>query len=560
MVALGVERHGLQTTQQAAAFKPWERMLMRIRDFTNASTLAAALALGLGSFAATTPDARAAGGTFIWGMSSEMNILDPHATCSWYTSNAIYNIFEGLVMLDLTDPNAKSANLKPAIAESWTLSDDGTVYTFKIRKGVKFHDGGTVDAHVVKWNYDRFMDTGAPQSYPPARATLAFYTRWIAKTEDVDDWTFRITLKQPNYEWLQFGVQACGMPMIMSPEAVKKYGNENMALHPTGTGPFKFVEREQNVKVVLERFDDYWGNKAKIERLIFRPLPDQATRLNAIRSGEVTMINEAPWDELASLKQEGFTIATNENASSIWLLFFNFKNPVMADLRVRKAINLAINRKGITDEILKGTGKPQYGMLNPGTFAYEAGYKPFDYNPEAAKALLAEAGYGKDHELNITFDIYEYGYNEVWEKWIQRDLKKVGINVKLNKIEWITYLGKWVKGMPPDLEMNEVGWGWSIPFWTQVMSRCDSQPPNGFNVGWYCNPEVDKLFDEAIKEKDKAKAADLYHKANDIIMGKDYAFAPKFVYFNPLVLSPKVKHFVNATENWYDFSVVELAE
>lgn len=114
--------------------------------------------------------------------------------------------------------------------------------------------------------------------------------------------------------------------------------------------------------------------------------------------------------------------------------------------------------------------------------------------------------------------------------------------------------------MEPTVHMNEIGWGWSIPFWTQMMARCDLQPPNGFNISWYCNAEVDKLFNEALKTRDEAKAAELYQKANDIMMGQDFAYMPKFVYYNPLVLSPKVKKFSNAQENWYDFSVVELAE
>ena len=105
------------------------------------------------------------GGTFVWGMSSEMNILDPHATCSWYTTNAIHNMFEGLVMLDLADPEAKRATLRPAIAKSWERSEDGTTYVFQIRENVAFHDGTMVDAEVVKWNYDRFMNADAPQYY-----------------------------------------------------------------------------------------------------------------------------------------------------------------------------------------------------------------------------------------------------------------------------------------------------------------------------------------------------------------------------------------------------------
>ena len=525
---------------------------IRLKRLLGALAIAGSLAFAGG--AAT--DAKAEGGTFVWGMSSEMSILDPHVACGWLTTNAIHSIFEGLVMLDLSDASATSAKLKPAIAKSWTESDDGTVYTFAIRENVKFHDGTMVDADVVKWNYDRFMDTGAAHAFDQAQAYLGYYTRWIKSVEVVDSMTVRITLNETNYEWLQMGVVACGMPMIVSPTAVAEMGNEQFALHPVGTGPFKFVEREQNVKLVMERNDDYWGNKAKVERLIFQPLPDQATRLNAIRAGEVSMIMEAPWEELENLKNEGFTVTTNENIPSIWLLFFNFKNPIMQDVRVRKAINMAIDRDAIADGILKGTGRPEMGMLSPGTYAYKPGYAPIKYDPEGAKALLAEAGYPDGLELD--FDIYEYGYNEVWEKSIQRDLRKVGINAKLNKIEWITYMGKWLQGMPEELQMNEIGWGWTIPFWTQVMSRCDYHPPNGFNVGWYCNPEVDKLFDQAVKQKDKAKAAALYQQANDIIIGQDFAYAVKFTYKNPLVLSPSVKHFVNPPANWYDFSIIEM--
>ncbi len=530
------------------------RKTLRLSSAVLGISLAAMVCLGV----ITITKATRADSTFVWGMSSEMNILDPHATCSWYTTNAIHNMFEGLVMLDLTKPEATRASLKPALAESWTVSDDGLTYRFKLREGVKFHDGTSFDAQAAKWNYDRFMDKDAPQFYDQAAGFMGYYTRWINSVEQTGSFELTITLNEPNFEWLQMGVQACGMPMMMSPKSVETWGNTDVSLHPVGTGAFKFVEREQNIKVVFEKFDGYWGEPAKIDRLIFRPLPDQASRLAAIRAGEVHMINEAPWEELESLKEEGFTISTNRNIPSIWLVFFNHKDPIMQDVRVRKAINMAVNREGIAEEILKNTGRAEYGMLSPGTYAYQDGYKPFNYDPEGAKKLLAEAGYNDDNPLEINFDIYEYGYNEVWEKWIQRDLKKVGIKVKLNKIEGITYLGKWLKGMVPDVHMNEIGWGWSIPFWTQMMARCDSQPPGGFNISWYCNPEVDKLFNEALKTKDEQKAAELYRKANEIMMGQDYAFMPKFVYYNPLVLSPSVKTFMNAQENWYDFSVVEI--
>jgi len=152
---------------------------LKLKRLLGALAIAGSLAFSGG--AAT--DAKAEGGTFVWGMSSEMSILDPHVACGWLTTNAIHSMFEGLVMLDLSDPNAKSAKLKPAIAKSWETSDDGTVYTFAIRENVRFHDGTPVDANVVKWNYDRFMASDAEHAFDQAAAYLGYYTRWIKSVE-----------------------------------------------------------------------------------------------------------------------------------------------------------------------------------------------------------------------------------------------------------------------------------------------------------------------------------------------------------------------------------------
>ncbi|MDP6843505.1 MAG: ABC transporter substrate-binding protein, partial [Rhodospirillales bacterium] len=152
---------------------------LKFKRLLGAVAIAGSLAFAGG--AAT--EVKAEGGTFVWGMSSEMSILDPHVACGWLTTNAIHSIFEGLVMLDLSDPDAKNASLKPAIAKSWEVNDDGTVYTFAIRENVKFHDGTAVDADVVKWNYDRFMDSGAAHAFDQAQAYLGYYTRWIKSVE-----------------------------------------------------------------------------------------------------------------------------------------------------------------------------------------------------------------------------------------------------------------------------------------------------------------------------------------------------------------------------------------
>ncbi len=503
----------------------------------------------------------AAGGTLVWGLPAGASVLDPHVICGWLGRHVTYQIFESFADQDLSQArDSAPAPLKPQLAESWDISEDGLVYTYHLRSGVRFHDGTPFDAEAVKFNFDRFMDTEAPHYSELAQAYF-FFTGYAADIESyrvVDSMTFEVTLKAPNYEWMRSGLEDCPAINFISPEAIKTYGDEGIPLHPIGTGPFKFVEREEGVKIVLDRNDDYWGENAKLDRVIFRRLEEPATRLNAFRAGEINLIQEPPWDEIDSLVEEGFILSTNENPPWLSYLIFNFKNPIMQDVRVRKAINMAIDREGIVREILKGTAVPAYGMLSRGTYAYEEDFTTWGYDPEGAKALLVEAGYPDG--LEIDFDVAQYGYGELVEKWIQRDLKKAGFIVEMNKMEWLAYLDKWNAGMPEELEMNEIGWGQQIPGWTGLVTRCDRFPWDGSNVGWYCNPKSDELLRQALQEGNEAKAAELYRRANDIIMKEDAAFAPIYHYSNPIMVHPSVKGFVNSTANWWDLSIISIEE
>jgi peptide/nickel transport system substrate-binding protein len=515
--------------------------------------LAGLLAATTVSLASMTPAPARADNTLIWGMPAETDILDPHATGGWSTYQVTYQIFEGLAKEDLTKADVASPPLVPGLATSWDISPDGTVYTFKLRSGVKFHDGAPFDAAAVKFNFERFWDESSPNFYKKAKAFVIAYTKWIKSVEIVDPMTVRVTLNAANYQWLRQGLQSYGQPLMVSPEAVKKYGNDGIALHPIGTGPFRFVQRDQGVKTVLEKNPDYWGTPAKLDRVIFRPLQDPATRVNALENGEIHMMSTPPWDEIQRLVDAGFKLSTSPNVPYINFLHLNFKSDAMKDIRVRKAINMAIDRDGIAREIYHGTGRAEYGMLSPGTDAYDASFKSFGYDPEGAKKLLAEAGFANG--LKLTFELPQYGTGEVVETWIQRDLKKIGIDVDLKKYEWITYMGRWAGGMSPDVGFNEIGWGMSTPAWIDIVSRCDSAPPGGINSGWYCNPEVDKLLNSAILERDTAKMKEIYQKANRLIMD-DGAFVPYVDDLQPMLLSPKVKGFVNPPEDWFDLSTV----
>lgn len=501
------------------------------------------------------PPAAQAGGTLIWGMPAETDILDPHATGGWNTYQITYQIFEGLVKEDLTKANAPTPPLVPALATSWEISSDGLIYTFKLRPGVKFHDGTAFDAAAVKFNFDRFWDENSPNFYKKAKAFVIAYTKWIKAVDVIDPMTVRITLNAPNYQWLRQGLQSYGQPLMISPASVKKYGNDGVALHPIGTGPFRFVQRDQGVKTVLERNKDYWGTPAKLDRVIFRPLQDPATRVNALENGEVQMITAPPWDEIDRLSGAGFKLSMNSNVPYINFIHLNMHFKPMQDLRVRQAINMAIDRAGIASDIYHKTGRAEYGMLSPGTDAYDPAFTSYAYDPAAARKLLAEAGY--PNGFKMVFELPQYGTGEIVETWIQRDLKKIGIDVELRKFEFVTYMGKWAAGMPADVGMNEIGWGMSTPAWVGIVTRCDSAPPGGENSGWYCNKAVDALLNQAIVTRDPAQAKELYQKANRVIMN-DAAYVPTIDDLQPVLLSPQVKGFVNPPEDWFDLSVVSL--
>lgn len=495
-----------------------------------------------------------AAGTLIWGLPVGASVLDPHVSCGWMAKFVDYQIYEALVEIDLKTPEAPT-KLKGQLAESWDVTGDGTIYTFHLRQGVKFHDGTPFNAEAVKFNYDRFLDPKAVHYSETANAYFGFigFTSAIKSVDVVDEYTVNITLNSPNYEWLRMGMEDCPQMYIISPEAIKKYGDQDLPLHPTGTGPFKFVEREAGVKIELVRYDEYWGEKAKLDRVIFREMEDPATRMNAFRAGEINVIQDPVWDETQDLVDEGGVLTINENTPTLWYVTLNMRNPLLKDPRVRQAINYAIDRESLVREVLKGFGRPAYGMLNAGTYAHDRDYVSYPYDPEKAKALLKEAGV---ENLELSFDLPKYGFSEVVEKWIQRDLKKVGIETKLNTMEWLAYLDKWNAGMPDDVAMNDIIWGEQTPIWTAQCYRCDRQPPNGWNQGWFCNPEMDKLFVEAEGTADEAARVALYQKADKWIMENDPVFAPVYHYFNPIVLSPSVKGFVNAPANWWDLSGV----
>ncbi|MBL8128266.1 MAG: ABC transporter substrate-binding protein [Thermomicrobiales bacterium] len=496
-------------------------------------------------------------GTLIIGVPTAPDIFDPHATGGWDTYKHTLQMFEGLSRENLTDPESTFPVLEPCLAESWEISDDGLEYTFHLRQGVKFHDGTDFNADVVEFNVRRIWDKDFQYYYPRANSFTFYAFEPLDTIEKVDDYTVKMILKRPFAEFLRMQNQSYGEPLMISPTVIQEQGNEAFATNPIGTGRFKLVERKEGEATTMERFAGYWGDdKALLDKIIFRIIPDSQAGIAALKAGETDMMLWIPPDSLADVEGAGFTISMNDGPYvNYWYL--NFKNDITAIKEIREAMNIGFNRQGIVDDLAMGSQKVANGIIPPGCNAYSADFKGFEYDPERAKALVTEAGFPDG--AAVTFRVSEYGqYGDAVVARMQQEWGQVGINLELEKMEWVTYMHAWANGLPPEHGGLQLGWGMSADYWLQLISHSKFQSPNGTNSGYYSNEQVDELFDQAAAELDDAKRHDLYQQAQEIILHEDFAYIPITFDRAPLALSPRVQGFINPPEDWFQLWTVSL--
>lgn len=496
-------------------------------------------------------------GTLIISVPTAPDIFDPHATGGWDTYKHTLQMFEGLSRENLTDPNSTFPELEPALAERWDVSADGLTYTFHLRQGVKFHDGTDFNAAAVEFNVRRIWDKDFEYYYPRANSFTFYAFEMLDAITVIDDYTVEMKLKTPFAEFLRMQNQSYGEPLMISPEAVRTYGNEGFAQNPIGTGRFKLVERKEGESTTIERFAGYWGeDKAKLDKVIFRIIGDSQAAVSALKAGEVDILLWVLPDNIADLESSGFTISMN-NGPFVNYWYLNFQNEVTGKKEIRQAMNMGFDRVAMLDDLAYGSQVPANGIIPPGCNAFDPNFAGWTYDPERAKALVAEAGYPDGVEVTFRKAAYgQYGDSIVFR--MQQDYKNVGINLQFEEMEWVTYMHAWASGLPPEHGGLQLGWGMSADYWIQLISHSKFQSPNGTNSGYYSNPAVDELFDQAAVESDDEARKALYQQAHQIIMMEDAAFIPISFDRAPLALSPKVKGFVNPPEDWFQLWTVEI--
>lgn len=476
------------------------------------------------------------GGTLAVGTDVFPVDLVPSSTTAAATTSLLYNVYEGLVGADpLTGSGAR-----PLLAESWTISPDGRAYTFRLRKGVKFHDGTEFTSEAVALNIERLQNPSSRYYYKVGGpiSTSQVYSD-LERAETVDPYTIRYHLKRRNGDFIYLLKRAYAA--FVSPAAIKQYAPEEVAKHLAGTGPFRLTLREEGSRLVFERFDGYWGEAPYLDRLVYRPYGEPGAREAALVSGEVDLIHYAQIDSIERLK--GRFAPFQWGLSQAFLVALNTRHPFTRDERVRQALNYAVNREALARDLFKGLVTPMKGPYSPSNPAWNPALQGYAYDPERARKLLAEAGFAGGAKVRAIIPTSVAGIPLVPEttQSIQADLRRVGVEVAYDMMEWTAYLAKVRPGLTEEHIFYVTGWGADYMFWLEQMLGKNFQPPRGANRGWYENPEVERLFAQALGEGDPRKRTQLYQQAEDIVTREAaWLFT---VYYTDLGLhSPKLQN------------------
>jgi peptide/nickel transport system substrate-binding protein len=390
----------------------------------------------------------------------------------------------------------------PDLALSWSMAEDDVTWTFELREDVRFHDGSRFDAHAVKANFERVLD---PEQGHNRRDLFAP----IERVEAVDDFTVKIVTRYP------FGAFE---PMMAHVSAAIR----SPAVDDSGTGPYKLRSWRKDLELVLERNEDYFGEKGKLDTVVYRPIPEAASRVIALESGDVDVITQIPPADLKRLESEPEIRVKKTVSIGAQQFRFHCKRRPFTDPRVRQAVSYAIDRRSILENLMPGMAEPSTGPLTP-RIRGRADLGEIPYDPDKAAELLAEAGYPDGFKTKIT-TTPRYNMGVELAQAIAAQLSQVGIDAEIEVLEWGTITQYWGGLLPEDCPLEifimgagassaDADWGLRPIFSTQER--------NENNYGYYSNAEFDDVIERAMREIDPASRNALYRRAQEIVYLED---------------------------------------
>lgn len=429
--------------------------------------------------------------------------LDPYNTNSTISQAVGKGWYEGLFEFN------KKLEIKPLLATSYQVSEDGLVYTFTLRQGVTFQDGTDFNADAVKYNFDRVLDR---------HNGLARFNQFkeIDHIDVVDAHTVKITLKTPFSAFINN--LAHPSAMIISPTALKKYGKD-INLHPVGTGPFIFDAWHPGQTVSMKKYNDYWNKEdlAKVDSITFRVVTDNNTRAAVMQTGEAQFIYPVPFEQVSVLqKNSHIDIIAEPSIIARYISMNNLVKP-FDNPKVRQAINYAINKEALNKVAFNGYADVADSVV-PEMVAYSHKMKPWPYDPKKAKALLKEAGYPNGFSSTL-WSAYNDGTSVKAIQFIQQQLRQVGIKVQVEALESGQRVQRVSAVKDPkeaNVRMYYAGWSASTGEANWALSPLlagDAWPPMFNNTAYYKNDIVDQKLSAALKTTNEAEKTKLYADA-----------------------------------------------
>lgn len=449
----------------------------------------------------------AEGGVLVFGRGGDSEALDPAITTEGESFKVTENIFETLINFGEQD-----TEIEPGLAESWEESDGGLKHTLKLRQGVKFHDGTDFNAEAVVFNFERWKAGNKERFY----YYNSQFGDTIKEVKAVDEYTVEFTMNRvlaPFYKNLAMSPFG-----IASPDAVKKHGDK-FTDNPVGTGPFKFKEWKRNDKVEIVKNEDYWQEGLpKLDGVIFRVIPENSARLNALNTGEVDLIDGVNFSDVESIEANPDLQTFFRPSMNVAYLGLNNTRGPLKDKKVRQALNHAVDKKALIDAFYAGAAEPAINPMPPMIAGYNEDVKDYEFDLDKAKELLKEAGYEDGFEMELWAMPVARPYMPDGKKVaeaLQANFEKIGVKSKIVSFEWATYLDKARKGEADAFLLGWTGDNGDADNFLYVLLDQDNIGSN--NYAYYKNQEVHDLHIKAQSTNDQAEREKIYKQSQELI-------------------------------------------
>jgi len=455
----------------------------------------------------------------------------------------------------IVDFERGTTNVVPGLAEKWDISADGTVYTFHLRKGVKWHSNANfkptrdLNADDILFMFERQWKQDNPY-FKVTSSNHSYFNdmglpKLIKSVEKVDDYTVKVTLNTPEAPFLSdLAMEYAGVQSKEYADAMLKAGTpEKIDQEPIGSGPFYLVQYQKDAIIRYKAFPQFWGGKAAIDDLIFSITPDASVRWAKLQKGECHVMPYPNPADLDAMRKDPNVTVLEQPGLNIGYLAYNTTKKPFDDVRVRKALNMAMNKKAIVDAVFLSSGVPATNPIPPTMWSYNKSIKDDPYDPEAAKKLLAEAGYPNGFETDLWAMPVQRPYNPNAKRiaeLMQADLAKVGVKAKIVSYEWGEYRKRAQAG---EHQMAQLGWtgdNGDPDNFLNTLLGCSSAKGNGSNIAKFCYQPFEDLVQKAKTVSDQAERTKLYEQAQVIFKEQ----APWFTIAHSVQLKPVRKEVV----------------